>query len=107
MATNHGVFQTNPIVEGYHKIERKRHVSWDHPDLRITRLRLLSDPGYPTWDVSYCHGRIGDEEVKVMLPFSELPKRAMKSKIVQYARLDKVHAKAIGILEDYNISKLC
>ena len=107
MATKHGVCQTNPMFGCCHEIERRGHVSWDHPDLRIARLRLLGNPGYPTWDVSYCHGRIGDEEVKVMLPFSELPKRAMKSKIVQYARLDKVHAKAIGILEDYNISKLC
>lgn len=54
-------------------------VDWDVDGLEITRLRLLSDPGYPEWDVSYCHGILGGEQVNVRLPFSNLPKRGMKN----------------------------
>lgn len=49
-------------------------VDWTEPGLRITRLRLLSDPGYPAYDVSYCHGVLDGRHVDVHLPFSELPK---------------------------------
>jgi hypothetical protein len=37
---------------------------------------LLSDPGYPNWDVSYCHGVLNGRHVNVRLPFSDLPKYA-------------------------------
>ena len=45
--------ETNP--------DRLSLVYWTEPGLRVVRLRLLSDPGYPEWDVSYCHGYVGDE----------------------------------------------
>lgn len=81
-----------------------RAVYWDHPGLKITRLRLLSDPGFPVWDVSYCHGQIGNEPVEVELPFSQLPKRSIQRAIVAYAKRDKVFAKGTGIFDC--ISKL-
>lgn len=59
-------------------------VPWDTEGLTITRLRLLSDPGYPAWDVSYCHGMLDGNPVVVDLPFDQLPKRAMKRAL--YAR---------------------
>lgn len=49
-------------------------VYWTEPGLEITRLRLLSDPGFPAWDVSYCHGVLNGRHVDVQLPFSQLPK---------------------------------
>jgi hypothetical protein len=49
-------------------------VDWTEPGLEITRLRLLSDPGFPAWDVSYCHGVLDGRHVDVRLPFSQLPK---------------------------------
>jgi hypothetical protein len=49
-------------------------VDWTEPGLEITRLRLLSDPGFPVWDVSYCHGVLNGRHVDVRLPFSQLPK---------------------------------
>lgn len=82
-----------------------RTVYWDEPGLKITRFRLLSDPGFPLWDVSYCHGMIGDEHVDVELPFSQLPKRKWKSAVINYARKDKVFAKGLGIFD--NVSTLC
>ena len=81
-------------------------VDWDDKDLvKITRLRLLSDPGYPAWDVSYCFGQLRDgTNVRVSLPFSQLPKRDVIGTILKYAKRDKVYAKGLGIFE--NISRL-
>ena len=64
----------------------KRSVDWTEPGLYITRLRLLSDPGFPLWDVSYCYGTIGNETVEVRLPFSQLPKRNMKAALYKEAK---------------------
>ena len=53
------------------------HVDWKDPLLaKIVRLRLLSDPGFPSWDVSYCYGVLKDgTKVTVQLPFNQIPKR--------------------------------
>jgi len=85
-----------------HRIART--VYWTHPGLHITRLRLVSDPGFPAWDVSYCHGRVGNEPVDVELPFSQLPKRGISRAIVAHAKRDNLYAKGLGILD--NISTL-
>jgi hypothetical protein len=77
----YGTIETNGLVDGqaYHsQFDRSKSVPWDTPGLTITRLRLLSDPGFPLWDVSYCHGMLDGEPVVVVLPFSQLPKRGMK-----------------------------
>jgi hypothetical protein len=99
--------EMNGLVNGldYHNSRNAtRKVCWTTPGLRVTRLRLLSDPGYPAWDVSYCHGRIGNEDVDVELPFSDLPKSGYRRAIVQHAIRDGVHAQRMGLLE--NISTL-
>ena len=80
-----------------------RHVDWTTEGLEIVRLRLLSDPGYPFWDVSYCDGLIGSEKVKVVLPFSELPKKNMKSAL--YAEAKKTGVFIKGLFS--SISTLC
>ncbi len=75
------VGESNGLVNG-HVYHDNRHnqedgidtVSWTEPGLEITRLRLLSDPGFPAWDVSYCHGILDGRHVDVELPFSQLPK---------------------------------
>lgn len=61
-------------------------VNWDTEGLKITRLRLLSDPGFPFWDVSYCHGILNGEDVDVYLPFSQLPKKNMKAALYDEAK---------------------
>lgn len=104
----HGTMEIGGLPNGpeYHKsFAGARTVSWTEPGLRVTRLRLLSDPGYPAWDVSYCHGFLGNEPVRVELPFSDLPKRGFRRAIVQHAIRDGVHAQRMGLLE--NISTLC
>lgn len=102
------VGEINGLPEGsnYHsKRGRTRTVPWTAKGLRITRFRILSDPGFPFWDVSYCHGKIGDENVDVSLPFFQMPKYGWKKFIVKYAIKDKVFAKGLGIFE--NVSSLC
>ena len=97
-----------PHGSQYHnEFADSRTVDWTEPHLRITRLRLLSDPGLGWWDVSYCHGTLchTGERVRVSLPFSQLPKRGFKRAIVEYAKRDKLYAHGLGVLS--NISTLC
>lgn len=100
--------ETNGLVNGveYHdEFAGARTVDWTTKGLYVTRLRLLSDPGFPAWDVSYVHGYIGKEPVRVQVPFLQLPKRGLRAAIVQAAIKDGIFAKRIGILD--NISTLC
>jgi hypothetical protein len=83
----------NGLVDGiaYHKNRNTQQggvevVDWTTPGLEITRLRLLSDPGFPAWDVSYCHGLLNGRHVDVELPFSQLPKRGYKSFLYNEAK---------------------
>lgn len=96
-----------PAGNRYHDtFHGARHVDWTTPGLRITRFRIISDPGFPAWDVSYCHGYIGEEPVVVDLPFSQLAKFGFK-----YRRKDgtigkggwKAHLSAWGKKEGVNV----
>ncbi len=97
--------ETFPAPEGYHNRPATRSVCWTEPGLRVTRLRLLSDPGFPLWDVSYCHGELAGERVNVMLPFDQLPKNRVRGTIIDHAKKVGVYAKRLGILDA--ISTLC
>ena len=105
----YGVREFAPITDALHAVRESVHgtVQWDDPDLkRIVRLRLLSDPGFPVWDVSYCYGQMKDGSyVRVELPFSQLPKHNFKSAIIRYAEKDGVFAKGLGVFDA--ISTLC
>ena len=106
------VGETNGLVDGhtYHSeftSNIQRQVPWTAEGLKITRLRLLSDPGFPFWDVSYCHGVLNGEPVEVMLPFDQLPKKNRNRAIVKYAIKDGVYAKGLGILSPLVVSTLC
>lgn len=64
-----------------------RYADWTEDGLKIERLRFLSDPGYPYMDVSYCYGRDRDGIlVRVILPFSELPKKNMRVHLYNEAK---------------------
>lgn len=107
--SNYGVYETNPIPSpDFHKHERVD-VYWTDPRLdKVTRLRLLSDPGFPFWDVSYCYGVLKDGTLaRVQLPFGQIPKRGFKRFLVEEAKKEGVYAKGIGLLDSANHSKLC
>ena len=94
------VNEVNPITAQQKKMNEQitRSVYWTEPGLKITRLRLVTDSGFPMYDVSYCTGVVNGEPVDVELPFYQLPKRGKNKAIVQYAIQDKVYAKGLGIL---------
>ena len=107
------VGENNGLVDGrsYHAQRQSNHcgfsVHWNDPRLaRITRFRILSDPGFPFWDVSYIHGILKDGRAcDVFNPFAELPKRGTRSYIIECAKRDGVYAKGLGIFDA--ISSLC
>lgn len=104
----YGVNEVNGLenpTEHHARYANAKSVCWTAPGLRVTRLRLLSDPGFPFWDVSYCQGELNGEPVTVLLPFSQLPKRGYRKAIVEWAKTEGVYALRLGILE--NISTLC
>lgn len=75
---------------------------WSDPELaRIVRLRLVSDPGFPAWDVSYCWGELKDgTRVRVQLGgVGQLPKAGMRKALVELARRDGVYARGLGLFE--------
>jgi hypothetical protein len=94
MTTNRpSVGEVNGLVDGiaYHNTRYDQEggvetVDWDIDGLEIARLRLLSDPGFPFWDLSYCHGVLNGRHVNVRLPFSQLPKYKMKSALYKEAK---------------------
>lgn len=95
--------EINPI-DPYHRSlhdQKLPEVDWDDPELyQITRFRLLSDPGFPMWDVSYCYGELLDgQPVHVRLPFHQLPKRKWKTALVEEAKAAGINAKRLGFFD--------
>jgi hypothetical protein len=112
--SHYGTIESNGIGPNYHYSKEaderaKNHVYWtDDRLMKVTRLRVLSDPGFPVWDVSYCHGVLKDgTHCTVELPFDQIPKRGFKRFIVKWAKHEKVYAKGLGLLDPHNISTLC
>lgn len=103
MTNLYGAQETSPLPANY-QFPTGDPVCWTTPGLRVTRLRLLSDPGFPWWDVSYCHGMLDGKPVNVALPFDQLPRRGARRAIVTYAKKADVFAQRLGILT--NISTL-
>jgi len=104
------VNETNPIEESRHHSPWLEGtdaitVGWTDRDLsRITRLRLLTDPGFPFYDVSYCWGVLhGGTKVEVRLPFDQLPRKNMRGAIIEAAKRDRVYASGLGVFDALSI----
>lgn len=98
--------ETNGLIDAkaYHENFSKDNagtLDWSDPDLaRVTRLRLISDAGFPVWDVSYCDGVTKDgRPCTVQLPFHQIPKGkgALQRFIIAHAKKDGVYAKGLGL----------
>ena len=102
-------YETNPISDELkdRMAEANEHVDWTDPRLAsIDRLRLLTDAGFPFYDVSYCLGSLKDgTPVRVDLPFSQLRKGKgrITAEILDYAKKDGVFVKGIGIFKSISI----
>lgn len=103
MADNYYPGETGGLTDAkaYHAVDRSINVYWTDSRLaRITRLRLLSDPGFPAWDVSYCHGELKDgTPCTVTLPFDQLRKRHVNADIIAWAKKEGVYAKGLGVFD--------
>jgi len=104
----YGVCESNPLPEGFHDEDCVAIVPWDYAELaKVTRFRLISDPGFPMWDVSYCIGRLRNgDKVYVQLPFGQLSKRRWKTDLIHYAKADGVYAKRLGFFNADVVSAL-
>ncbi len=101
------VNEVNPITARDREIADKVEITVDWADPRlakVTRLRLLTDPGCDWFDVSYCHGLLHDgTPVRVGVPFDQLPRNGARRAIVHHAKREGVYAKQIGILDAISI----
>ncbi len=105
-AARYGVHETNGMTEDVARVREA--IDHGNPVLledkrlgKITRLRLLSDPGFPFWDVSYCYGELKDgTPVRVSLPWGQIPKKGGLSRnIVEMCKEVGVYGKGLGILD--------
>lgn len=107
---SYGVLESNGITPELRSEMDKaeRTVGLSDPALaRIFRLRLVSDPGFPFWDLSYCFGRLKDGTVvRVQLPEYQFPKRELNAALIRMCREAGVYGKALGIFDPEVVSKL-
>lgn len=107
----YGVDETNPLADGgtYHEnVDRERTYSLAalaQAGGKITRLRLLTEPGYPYYDVSYVHGTLPDGRVvPVQATTANLRKSRLKADLIEWAKEEGVYAKGVGLLDEGNWS---
>lgn len=103
-------------TNGISTADRARMDAIDYGDVRqlsdpelvkIVRLRLLTDPGFPYWDVSYCHGELRDgTPVRVNLPVHQFKRSNLKGQLIAMAKEAGRFGKGMGLLDDNVISKL-
>jgi hypothetical protein len=111
----YGVRESNGIEsvpEHIRNADREKAVGFDDPDLlRVDRLRLISDPGYPFWDVSYAWGTMKDGTAVRVLMGDFRPRRgkgtpSVTRQLVEYCREEGVYAKGLGLLDPHVLSLL-
>lgn len=105
LAVRYGVNETNPIwvSESTHEnVDFSVHCTLGDPRLeRITRLRLLTEPGYPYFDVSYVYGVLKDgTHVRIEGAPTHLRRKAIKADLIAWAKEEKAYAKGLGLLDD-------
>jgi hypothetical protein len=107
--STYGAVETNPLTEE-HKLARE--AANEVVDLadqrlaRITRLRLVTDPSFPMWDLSYCYGTLKDgSAVRVRLPEHQFPKGNLNGSLIEMCKSVGVFGKGLGIFDPEVISK--
>lgn len=106
-AASYGAYQTNPLSEddlrARDQINYGKPVQLSDPNLvKVTRLRLLTDAGFPWWDISYCYGQMRDgTPVLVRMPVHQLRKYqgGYKAHLVEICKAAGKYGKSLGIFE--------
>lgn len=111
LAVRYGVNETNPIwaSEATHEnVDYDEHVRLGDKRLaRIVRLRLLTEPGYPYFDISYCYGQLKDGRyVRISGAPLNLGRKTLKRDLIDWAKSEGAYAKGLGLLDDNNWSIL-
>jgi hypothetical protein len=112
LATTYGVREDNPLPSAdYHET-----VDYTHPMTlrevqdaggRVTRLRMLTERGYPFMDISYIHATLPDGRTVSVQGTSFRPtRRNTKGSIIEWARSEGFNAKRLGMLDEGNWSIL-
>lgn len=108
-AASYGAQETNPLwmSEATHEDITEWNVALGDPRVkRVVRLRLLTEPGYPYYDISYCYAQLKTGEyVRLQSPM-HLRRSKIKGDLIAWAREEKVNAKALGLLDEGNWSIL-
>jgi hypothetical protein len=106
----YGFLESNPITDEIRTIrdEISETVEFNDPRLnRIVRLRLVSDPGFPVWDLSYCYGVLTNGDyVRVELPWYQFSKRNLQRDLITMCKESGVYGKGLGLFDHGVISKL-
>lgn len=111
-ALRYGVNETNNIAFAAYDHTSVDYTEGDVPlsdrDLvKIDRIRLLTDPGLPFYDVSYVYGTLRDgRHVRVDLGSHQLPRKGLKGELIRLAKQANRYAKGLGMLDDSTISIL-
>ena len=110
-AQAYGVNETNPIwmSEATHEnVDYSIHCTLGDARLkRVVRLRLLTEPGYPYFDVSYVYGQLHDGTyVRLSGAPTQLGRKTLKRDLIHWAREEGAWAKGLGLLDDCNWSIL-
>lgn len=106
----YGVEESNPINDSIRATREAIEQTVDLTDARlrrITRLRLVTDAGFPFYDLSYCYGELKDgEPVRVRLPRHQWSRRNLRGELIEMAREAGVYAKGLGLLDPTVLSVL-
>lgn len=111
LAVRYGVNETNPIwaSEANHEnVDFDIYVTLGSPEVkRVVRLRLLTEPGYPYYDISYCYVQLKDGRyARLSNTPGMLPRKALKKALIDWAREEGAYAKGLGLLDESNWSIL-
>lgn len=102
--------ETNPINEDIVAIREAIEETVDLTDNRlnrITRLRLVTDPGFPFYDLSYCYGQLDDgTPVRVQLPWHQFSRRHLNRDLIAMCKEAGVYGKALGLFNHDVVSTL-
>jgi hypothetical protein len=111
LAVRYGVDETNPSWTSEvtnETVDYDQRVTLGDPRLaRIVRLRLLTEPGYPYFDISYCYGVLKDgTHVRIDGAPMHLGRKTIKRDLIAWAKEEGAYAKGLGLLDDNNWSIL-
>lgn len=115
LARDYGVNEDNPIdcaAYDHTAVDYSDYVPLTDPRLAsVDRLRLLTEPGYPYYDISYVWGTLRDgRHVRINTDRMHLerarPGKSLKAIIVEWAKEEGFNAKRLGMLTDSVVSIL-